>query len=51
MWKVCSCGIVASNAKLPKKSQDNSFKICELIKVSILPLFRTRITFCDLEMS
>ena len=30
-WKVHNYSIVLSNCKLPKKSQNNGFKICELI--------------------
>ena len=48
------CTIVAllpQIANLPKKSQNNDFKICELIWVScILHLFWMRVTFCHLEM-
>ena len=37
-------------AKLPKKSQKNGFKICEVIWVCILPFFWMRVAFCHLEM-
>ena len=37
-------------AKLPKNSQNNGVKICELVEVGILPLFQMRVTFCQLEI-
>lgn len=47
------CAIVAllpRIAKLPKKSQNNGFKICEMSWVNILLLFWMRATFGQLEM-
>ena len=47
------CTIVAplpQIAELPRKSQNNGFKICELIWVGLLPIFWMRIIFCHLEM-
>ena len=37
-------------AKLPKKSQNDSFKICELIWVGVLLLFWIRVRYCHLKM-
>ena len=47
------CVVVAPSPqihKLLKTSQDNGFKICELIRVGMLPLFWRRVAFCRLEL-
>ena len=37
--------LLPQNTKLPKRSQNNGFKICELILVGILPVFGLSVTF------
>ena len=39
---------LSQNAKLPENSQNNGFKICELIWVGAFPLFWNRVTLCHL---
>ena len=51
MWKLHSCGTVASNLQgFPKKSQNSGCKIVSWFWACILPLFWMRVTFYHLEM-
>ena len=48
MWAVVAP--LPQIAKLPITSQNNGFKICEMIWVGMSPLFSMRVIFCHLEM-